>query len=455
MNLEDWSALIDYWRGGGHDMRHLDVPAEVARALSETEGTVAATRFLSGPEFKALVEKSYGGPEHVSDEARAVLSSMEPGFEDWARTEADWYEIFQQTRTEMMTAEIQQPSNEPPNEPAAKNEPKWKRKAYFDGTECGYSGCTRAADGYVSGTKPTKGGVQGALWFGPACAACVRKWHPSLRPATLAELAYQRSGASDLALVLDVEVGDVLKRLALAGIDERGQPFHSNAQAGQAVLAAEGAPGAALAAQPSAGVYVYTDPVQIPIEALAAQRSYVQGVLQQLSNWHINSQSDMDYASTFVAQVKGMWASLEEQRKNLVKPLREKIEAVQEYFKPVLGDLKSLETVGKQKISEGNTRAQAAQQAAYEAAQRALQSGDTQGAALATQQAVSADITLAPGVGIRTEIAFEIVDYRQLPQDFWSWVPDPAKVQAAVDAGHRQIPGVRIFEKSVVSSRSA
>lgn len=355
------------------------------------------------------------------------------------------------------TSELPNDQQTHPGQPVA---PKWKRKAYFDGTECGYSGCSKASDGYVAGTKPTKGGHQGALWYGPACRACIRKWHDSLEPISLANLASQRNGASDLALVLDVEVGDVLKRLALAGIDDRGRPFQSNAQAYAAGMEATGQQmnhpntyGQLMVVSQNPD-YIATAPILIPKELLAEKLAYANGVLQQLSQFFIRDQVAMDYTSSFLAEVKGLWKGLEDHRKDLGRPLRDALQAIQDQFNPPLKLLSNVETVLKQKIAEGHAYAQAAQEEAFRLAQQALQQGNTQQAALATQQAVAADVTLAPGVRMTTTIKWDWDPTQPLPQDFWSWVPDPAKVQAAVDAGWRQIPGVRIYEVPVVASVS-
>ena len=51
----------------------------------------------------------------------------------------------------------------------------------------------------------------------------------------------------------------------------------------------------------------------------------------------------------------------------------------------------------------------------------------------------------------RTVIKFEIFNTAILPGDFWS--PDLKKVQAYIDAGHRNIPGVRMWEEPVVTAR--
>lgn len=305
--------------------------------------------------------------------------------------------------------------------------PTWKKKKFFDGTECGYSNCKNPAEGYIAETtRPTKGGA--SLWFGPACTPCVRRWHDTLTPMPLADLARQRNGASDLAVVLDVEVGEVLRRLQAAGIDERGQPL---------------APGMALAV---------AENVAVPVPTLDAIVVETSEVLAFLNTFHVMNQQQMDMASGWLQDVKVKWATIEAQRKHYAKPLQDKIKEVQAYFKPALELLAGAESILKQKISEGALRAQAAQQAALAAAHQALQQGDMQGVAIATQGVQASDVSLTPGVSMRPIVRFEITDPGLLPPVFWS--PDPVKVQGAIDAGHREIPGVRIWEEQSVASRA-
>jgi hypothetical protein len=315
--------------------------------------------------------------------------------------------------------------------------PTWKKKKFFDGTECGYQNCKNPAEGYIAETtRPTKGGA--TLWFGPACTPCVRKWHDSLNPLPLAELARQRNGASDLAAVLDVEVGEVLKRLHAAGIDEKGPPRQQEL------------PHTALATTTTALATV--ENIGIPVQSLTAAYEEARDTLVELGKFEIVNQSQMDFASGLLQEVKVKWARIEADRKSLAKPWQDRVKEVQNYFKPPLDLLAQAEQILKQKIVEGTQRAQAAQQAALVAAQQALQQGNMQGVAVATQAVQASDVVLPKGIGMRGLVRFEIVDPSLLPPVFWS--PDPVKVQAAIDAGHRQIPGVKIWEDQSVTARS-
>lgn len=312
----------------------------------------------------------------------------------------------------------------------------FKKKSYFDGTVCGLKGCARKLTllgSYVMGTKPTKNNDNGRLWFGPACEACVTKAHGGMKPATLAELAHQRQGASDLALVLDCEVGDIQKRLITAGIDENGRPIVASATAAVVPLGDT--------------VKLETVSAEVPTALLATENTAIAQTLQFLGTFHIQAQQDMDNAGGWLQMVKSKWKDFEETKKALAKPHRDMASHISAQFKPLLDALKMAEGLLKQKIAEGKTRAQEAQQTALLAAQTAHQAGDMQAAGLAAQQVAASDVTVPSNIiQYAPVVKFEMVDPRQLPTDFWS--PDLAKIQAAIDAGHRQIPGVRIWEEA-------
>lgn len=407
MNADDWQNLIDFWKDSGHDIRFLDVPPQIAQEL---------------------------------------------GIELPPSLETDMTE--QQTETE---TGVQQNAFM-----------KWKKKRYFDGETCGLKGCQRKADGYIMDLKPTKdarGTSSGKLWFGPACLKCIRKDHDTLMPMTLAELAHQRKGASDLALVLDVEVGDVLKRLEAAGIDEHGQALVGvyNPEGGtvgkvvpNAADPRQQTPPAVATQQPQAaipaqqGALVTAHQVSIPTDSLAASVQESNELLTFLGSFHIVNQQQMDVAGQFLAEVKGKWGALDTLRKDLGAPLRDKLQEIQSFFNPALDALKKAEGILKQRITEGAQRAEEAHRKSLADAQAAHAQGDVQATALATQAAQAADVVMPATVQQRTTIKFEIIDKSQLPGNFWS--PDPKLIQAAINAGHRQIPGVRIWEEQTLAS---
>lgn len=386
---------------------------------------------------------------------------------------------------------IQQPTEEEDNEMASKKETEpvqthdIKKKRYFDGSTCAFKGCQKPAEGYVSAIKATKDHEAGRLWYGPAC-----KNHPGRTVLTLAELAHQRDGASDLALVLDVEVGDVLKRLEEAGIDEKGKKLgaadavdyespitedqlngtqqasqeaqeeaqqapQQTPEAQQLPLAPEPEPKSEVVAQTpqSAMLSVVAPPVQIPSEDLQHSQGAGMQVLGTLQTFEIRDQQGMELAGSLLRMVKEEWNRLDAVRKHIGKPLREKLKEIQGHFKPVQDIYEQAEAILKGKISEATQQMMQAQAQAMAAAQQAHQQGDQQAMAVATQQAAQTDVQLPKGVHTRKVARFQVVDPSQLPGEFWT--PDRQKIQAYVDAGWRQIPGVQIWEEEVVIGRAS
>ena len=379
--LEDWQAVLEYWRGQGRDLKHLEIPPELAVAL--------------------------GVPLTVTV----------------AKREVDMTE--QDTETESFSTEL-----------------KWKKRKEFDGKSCGIQGCNNKPDGYIAGKRATKESKNGRLWYGPACKACVSKAHPSLTPMSLAELAHQRNGASDLALVMDLEVGDVLKRLDSAGIDENGRLLKD-------ALAADAIDETVEPLHPH--IESFAIALSIPYDDMLAKKTEAEGTIVALQEFHITNQEQMDYASTYLARVKGLYKEIEAQRKDVSKPFRKQVEEIQKLFTPALERLLEVENLLKLKIQEGLARAQQAQQEAFVQTERALATGNLAQAAEAAQQAVASDVTLSKGVHTTSKLRFEVVSPADVPA--WAWSPDPAKIQAAIDAGWTEIPGVRIFAQETVVSR--
>jgi hypothetical protein len=343
----------------------------------------------------------------------------------------------------------------------------WKRKKYFDGTSCGLKDCKRTPDGYLCDTKPTKENRNGRLWFGPACKKCVEKRGLNATALhTLAQLAIQRNGASDLALVLDIEVGEVLKRLQEAGIDERGNILAASEETSPAPEAPEGSqrqlPHMHMElTQPTNGeghalAVVQTPTITLSVSDIAAQKQETDGVLAFLQTFHIVDQTTMDMAAGWlngwvdqsgqrVPGVKARWKALEDARKEIGRPLREGLAQIRAYFAPALDALAEAETTLKRKIVEGSARAAQAQQQALAAAQRAHQESNAAMVAQAAQQAATADVALPQGVSQTMVTRFAVEDPSQLPGQFWS--PDPQKIQAAINQGFTQIPGVRVWQE--------
>jgi hypothetical protein len=472
-DIEVWRLVVEHWRAQGKDLRHVGVPPELASQLGvPMELTERRREIESEEDFeeepmatkKSAKKTTKKGGKSSTKKVTAPKTVSEPKPVSTAPNEQPVAQL--QAAAPVVHGEYENISEKA-------GEKKWKKRSHFDGESCGYAGCQRKADGYVVGYRATKEGERDrrAVWFGPACTKCVREWHPSLVPFTLAELAHQRNGVSDLAGVLDLEVGEVIKRLAAAGIDEKGR---SLTEQQPAVVPTNG-----IGTQPPTTVVDHAGPTEIivaqeerhvvavvvPYDSLAAVAAEMAQTEASLAQFIIRSQPQMDYASNYMQRVKGLWKALDESRKDMGRPFRHVVENIQAHFKPVLDALEKVEGVIKQKINEGMAWSTQQQQTGFGAAQVALAAGNPQGVAQGTQLAVQSEMHLSKGVSMRPKFLFEVVDPTQLESQFFS--PDPVKIQAALDAldpvqlqatlaaGYTPIAGCRVWQENTVASRSA
>lgn len=159
----------------------------------------------------------------------------------------------------------------------------------------------------------------------------------------------------------------------------------------------------------------------------------------------VTNDQEEAFAAQLLREVKEHWTSIDAQRKTITKPLNEVVKATQAVFKPILGVLEDEERILKDKL------------AGYAEVKESRNTAALQAAAVAptpqvAQQAMAfvAPVAAPPGVSIRKVWKFEVTDPDLVPRELCS--PDPQKIsnRAAVT---QDIPGVRFFQESVVTSR--
>lgn len=152
-----------------------------------------------------------------------------------------------------------------------------------------------------------------------------------------------------------------------------------------------------------------------------------------------------------LVKVKTQVKALEGEKERVTKPLWRAYKDVGDWFAPALKALAGLEAAMKGKLGDWD-RAQRAEQArALQEASRKFQAGKHE-AGLALMQAVPETPVATKGVSTRSVWTYEIQSPDLVHRGYCS--PDPKKLQAAVDAGARDIPGVRIYETSEVRVRA-
>jgi hypothetical protein len=159
---------------------------------------------------------------------------------------------------------------------------------------------------------------------------------------------------------------------------------------------------------------------------------------------------------------------VEEARRSITDPLKRQAKDIEDAVRPLVSALDMLILTGKTKVlawqraETERVRAQreAQERAEAEARQKAIEQ------AVAEQRPVAMPEPLPPVQeaprGVRTDYGtasvrktweFEIVDASKLPPAFL--MPNEQAIRAAVRAGSREIPGVRIFQSDGLAVRAA
>lgn len=167
----------------------------------------------------------------------------------------------------------------------------------------------------------------------------------------------------------------------------------------------------------------------------------------------LKSDEEMGLASEMIKDVKRFYKEIDAERQEYTKPLNAMLGDVNGLYQPVLKKLTAIEAALK--VAVGNyTRVQQEKQRAMlaaAAAEAASQKTREQAEAVVQQALQVAQATptkKVEGVSVTEVWDFELVDTDQVPRQYLA--VDATKVKAAIKAGVREIPGLRIFSKASV-----
>lgn len=182
--------------------------------------------------------------------------------------------------------------------------------------------------------------------------------------------------------------------------------------------------------------------------ALATEASEVALAVARASDMPVSTPEDLADIVEVVQQVKARAKELDVLEKSATKPMNEALSVVRSWYRPIRDQLGTLERALKARLCEGERLANQARQAALQAAQVAVATAapDARAAILAIP-----DKPRTAGASVRTIWKYEVVTPIDVPDAYWS--VDPALVGAAVSAGARDIPGVRIWSEQSVTIR--
>lgn len=189
------------------------------------------------------------------------------------------------------------------------------------------------------------------------------------------------------------------------------------------------------------------EPFRLAVGDLERESQETQAGLAELSALSVTTEAERDFALALCQSVKVQRDALECKRKAVTGPLAQVKRTLDGWFKPITNALDQAEAILKGKILAYNRACDLASQKALEAA-------------AATQDPVAAQAALtlaaAPrerpaGLSERKRLCWEVTDPAAVPLAYLS--PDPAKIQAAVQAGV-DVPGVRTWLETSLAVRT-
>lgn len=196
---------------------------------------------------------------------------------------------------------------------------------------------------------------------------------------------------------------------------------------------------------------------EVKARAIEAAKENVE-FLEVVKGYVIQNDEEYADAAELLKVVKSKTKLLDEERTVSVKPLNDEVKEINAWFKPALDRLKQCETelkriMGAYSLAKAQEQQRLLAEASKAAEEALVTSSNPQANVMAlVQQATAAQAPKVVGVSVSKVWKWELVDASQIPLEYWSI--DAAKIEAAVKAGAREIPGVRVYEDARVVARA-
>jgi len=189
---------------------------------------------------------------------------------------------------------------------------------------------------------------------------------------------------------------------------------------------------------------------------LTEEESEARDAVEAFGSMTIESKEDLTFAAEMLQEVKGHTKRLTDKRTTVTKPLNDALKATRALFKPALDFYGECERIIKRKMSDAHREAQAAARLALAEASVAAQDKDIAAVDEAIEKHEAANsFPEADGIQYRSVWKYEITDASQIPREFLS--PDLKLIGAHVThrKGAAVIPGVRVYEDTIIAAKSA
>lgn len=198
--------------------------------------------------------------------------------------------------------------------------------------------------------------------------------------------------------------------------------------------------------------------METPDEKLGEIAKDLEVITAEADTYTIQSQNDIAIATDFLVKVKARAKRIEELRQFFVKPLNDQVKAINDRFKAVIKPLEEIEAKVKRSISD-YTLEQERLRREEEWKLQELHAKEMAKKEKAAEKAGTEFVpTVAPKIeksmpSVKTESGktttikvwkFEVTDAAAVPREYL--VVDETLIRKAVQAGAREIPGVRIYE---------
>lgn len=195
---------------------------------------------------------------------------------------------------------------------------------------------------------------------------------------------------------------------------------------------------------------VHVSPNADLVTELEVERSSITEAMKELSDFSIETASDLQTAAELLNDVVGRKTRINERLAEITKPMRQAEKSVRDLFRPVQDAMEEAETWLKGRIDSARKAIEARNRDLLEQSRAAVANGDLPLVAALTSELQPP--STPDGVQFRSRWTFEIVDESQVPREFLR--VDEKAIRAAVKAskGKIEIPGVRVYEDTTVAA---
>lgn len=188
-----------------------------------------------------------------------------------------------------------------------------------------------------------------------------------------------------------------------------------------------------------------TQPSETPEQVALAQTEYAQSGFDHCSALPCTDEAEYNVVTHFLSAGRKDKATLEALKKTITGPLWQAHKAASALFKKPLDLWDQIDKVLNEKaVAYVQAEARKKEAAVKEAAK--VGPDEIQAAALAPTPTSSSMTTSSTWT-------YTVESHADIPEPYGQWVADHEKIKAAVKAGVRDIPGVKIFEKTTMRRR--